>query len=131
MRIVATAALVAVLAACGGSSGGGGGKSVDVTLTDFKLTFSEQSLQPGEYTFVAKNEGKFDHALEIEGPGVEKHTATLEPGKSAKLTVTLKKGSYEFYCPVDGHKDKGMRTEIEVGGSGGGDTGTPDDNGGY
>jgi len=62
---------------------------------------------------------------------LERHSATLEPGKSAKLTVTLKKGSYEFYCPVDGHKDKGMKTEIEVGGSGGGDTGTPDDNGGY
>jgi uncharacterized cupredoxin-like copper-binding protein len=132
MRILAAAALLAVLTACGGSSGGGGGRTVDVTLTEFKVELSDTALQSGEYTFVAKNDGAIVHALEIEGPGVEKKTATLEPGKSAELTVTLKQGTYEFYCPVDGHKDKGMKTEIRVGGSGGGaNTKTPAGNGGY
>ncbi|MFF0201447.1 hypothetical protein [Streptomyces sp. NPDC005017] len=30
--------------------------------------------------------------------------------------MTLKPGSYEIECPVDGHKDRGMKTEITVGG---------------
>ncbi|MGH3646048.1 MAG: cupredoxin domain-containing protein [Micromonosporaceae bacterium] len=132
--MLATVVLTALLAGCGGGSGGGGGTSVDVTLTDFKLAFSEQPTKPGKYTFNVKNEGKVDHALKVEGQGIEEETETLAPGKSATLTVTLQKGSYEFYCPVGDHDDKGMKTTIEVGGSGGGNGetgGTSDDNGGY
>ncbi len=56
------------------------------------------------------------HALEIDGPGVsDKASDTVSPGSSTSLTVTLRKGSYELYCPVDGHKDLGMDTTITVG----------------
>jgi uncharacterized cupredoxin-like copper-binding protein len=30
------------------------------------------------------------------------------------MTVTLQKGTYEVYCPVDGHKERGMQTKITV-----------------
>jgi uncharacterized cupredoxin-like copper-binding protein len=68
-----------------------------------------------------RNVGQIAHALEIEGNGVEQETEAIQPGSSATLTVRLpKSGRYEMYCPIDGHKGKGMKGSIQVGGSSGG-----------
>lgn len=119
-----------VLAAC--SNGGGGGQAnesgsaatskagsgtqVTVTETEYGLKLSRNSFAPGTYTFTADNTGKVAHALEIEGPGIpEAKTKTIQGGEKAEVTVTLKKGSYELYCPVSNHKGLGMEQRIEVG----------------
>ncbi|MEV5971092.1 plastocyanin/azurin family copper-binding protein [Streptomyces sp. NPDC051921] len=127
---LAAGALTALLAACGdgGEDGGGattpppkpttaGATQVDADLADFRITLSKQTFEPGAHEFVVKNTGQHEHALEIEGPGGEQKTDPLAPGESATLQVTLKSGTYEIYCPVDGHKDLGMKTEITVGGA--------------
>jgi uncharacterized cupredoxin-like copper-binding protein len=109
------------LAACGGDDSGdngppaGSGTKVTVKMTDYHLELSQQTFSPGVYTFTATNDGQTDHAIEIEGGGDEKKTKHVEPGKSADLTIELKTGQYEMYCPVDGHKGKGMETKITVG----------------
>ena len=41
-------------------------------------------------------------------------TSGVSPGKTASLTVTLKPGTYTFYCPVDGHKAAGMKGTLKV-----------------
>ena len=41
--------------------------------------------------------------------------------------VTLEDGTYEIYCPVDGHKDMGMVGTLTVGAGGGGSGGTVTD----
>src|SRR2546426_12068529 len=43
-------------------------------------------------------------------------TAVIQPGSSATLTLTLKPGTYDVYCPVgeDSHKKLGMETELKV-----------------
>jgi uncharacterized cupredoxin-like copper-binding protein len=139
-RLVLVPLLVLALAACGGksggsktvaaSSGGGGGQTIQVKETEYKLTPSSFSVaKPGTVTFVAKNAGTIDHALEVEGNGVEEKTSTISPGSSAKLTVNLSKnGTYEVYCPIDGHRAMGMQAKLVVGGAssgGGGTTTTP------
>ena len=62
------------------------------------------------------------------GNGVEQKTSTISPGSSATLTVNLSKaGTYDVYCPIDGHRSMGMEAKLTVGGSGGsggGGTGT-------
>ena len=135
-RLVLLAPLVVVLAGCGGSSGGsktqaapsssGGGQTIQVKETEYKLTPSSFTVsKPGTVTFVAKNAGTIDHALEVEGNGVEEETSTISPGSSAKLTVDLSKnGTYEVYCPIDGHRKEGMEGELVVAGgsSGSGST---------
>lgn len=111
------------LTACGGGAGGGYGSGgsaagegtvVTVKETDFNIELSRDRFSPGTYTFVAKNQGQSPHALEVEGESLEKETETLEPGSTARLTVRLERGSYEVYCPVGHHEERGMSLEIEV-----------------
>jgi uncharacterized cupredoxin-like copper-binding protein len=125
-----------ILAGCG--AGGGGGedkapsgakkaavvKTIQVKETEFKLQPAEITLdKPGTYVFKAVNSGDTVHALEVEGEGIEEETEEIEPGQSAKLEVKLKAGTYELYCPVDGHAEEGMEGRLKVkegsGGSGG------------
>ena len=54
------------------------------------------------------------HAVEVEGNGVEQETKTVT-GANADMTVDLEAGKYEFYCPVDGHKDAGMKGTLTLG----------------
>lgn len=131
--LIAAASAIVLLAGCGSSdepsaqqpsstpatsasgSPSASGTVVTVTETDFALALSQTTFTPGTYTFVAENNGNTTHALEIEGPGIEEQeTNDLSPGDSGQLTVDLQAGTYELYCPVDGHKDRGMKTEITV-----------------
>lgn len=114
------------LAGCGGNgddSGGGTttaeatGKAVQVSLVDFALKPATVSLDaPGTYTFEVTNDGQAQHALEINGNGVEEETDTLGPGESGEVTVELAAGEYELYCPVDGHRANGMEGTLVVAG---------------
>jgi VCBS repeat-containing protein len=110
------------LAGCGGGKNeesaatGTPEKTFQVVETEFKLTPSTFTIdKAGTYAFEAKNSGQAVHSLEIEGNGVEaKLESDLEPGESGTVTVDLKPGTYEMYCPVDGHKDQGMEGSIGV-----------------
>lgn len=97
---------------------GGGGSTVKLSETEFKIDPASPSVKKaGTVSFVASNKGTTIHALELEGPGGEKKTGNIQPGQSATLKVDLSKpGTYEFYCPIDGHKQQGMKGEIKVGG---------------
>lgn len=92
------------------------GTSVNVLETEFSITLDKTSFTAGTYTFTVKNQGSFPHNLTIEGPGVDKIASpTLSGGQSGSVTVSLQKGSYELWCSVDSHKDKGMDKKITVG----------------
>ena len=101
------------------SGGGGGGAASKLTLTadpGGALKFDKTSLsaKAGKVTVTMDNPSSTPHALNIEGNGIEeKGTKTLTQGK-ASVTVNLKAGKYEFYCPVDGHKAAGMEGTLTV-----------------
>ena len=118
--------------ASGGTSGGGSStKTITISESEFKLSPSNVTLKaPGTYTFKAVNDGSVKHALEIEGSGIEEETEDIDPGNSATVKVTFKgAGSYEMYCPVDGHKDQGMEGKITIGSAGAGGGGTTTETG--
>ena len=137
-RFLPIGLLVVALAGCGGKSGtktqaaqpASAGKTISVTETEFKLSPAKVTIAgPGTVRFDAKNAGKLDHALEIEGNGVEQRIGTISPGSSGALTVNLTKaGTYQLYCPVDNHRAMGMKATVVVGGAaagGGSATTTP------
>jgi len=85
-----------------------------VSESEWAIKLPKTTLSAGTYTFDVKNDGKVPHDLAIEGNGTEKATATIPPGQSAKLTVQLKPGSYDFYCSIPGHKQLGMNEDVTV-----------------
>jgi uncharacterized cupredoxin-like copper-binding protein len=56
------------------------------------------------------------HSIAVEGNGVDKDSpqSSVGQGQTATVTATLKAGTYEFYCPVDGHKQAGMKGTLVV-----------------
>jgi uncharacterized cupredoxin-like copper-binding protein len=80
--------------------------TVTVKATEFKFTLSKKSATHGKVTFKVTNKGHVAHDFKIAG----KKTKLLSPGKSATLTVTLKKGKkYPYICTVPGHAAAGMK----------------------
>ncbi|GAA1952624.1 hypothetical protein [Kitasatospora viridis] len=113
-----TPATTAPATTSGPSSSTAAGTTVTVTEKEFSLALSQSQFAPGSYTFVGDNTGSVTHALAISGPGVSTvQTSSIPPGSKAQFTVTLQAGSYELWCPIDGHKALGMDTHIQVGGA--------------
>jgi uncharacterized cupredoxin-like copper-binding protein len=121
-----------LLAACGGGGtnesqqGGAVVQTVQISEKEYSLTPSSVTVsKAGTVEFHVTNDGQITHAFEIEGNGVEEETDKIDPGQSATLKVDLsKEGSYEMYCPIDGHKGQGMKGTITVGAMAGGGTTT-------
>jgi plastocyanin len=136
---------VVLLAGCGSDNGNqasntgtgeAGGASVELTATEYKFDPSSiQVAKAGKTTFTLVNDGTMGHALEIEGQGIEEETDEIDGGQTTTLTVDLKPGEYEFYCPVEDHRAKGMEGKLVVGGTAGQMGTTTDetttDSGGY
>jgi cytochrome c oxidase subunit II len=89
------------------SSSGGGGEDLTVTADPSgKISWDKTELnaKAGSVTLKLVNQSDIPHAIEVEGNGVEEETETVT-GKDAEVTVDLKAGEYEYYCPVDSHKE--------------------------
>jgi uncharacterized cupredoxin-like copper-binding protein len=88
--------------------------SVEVKLSEYKIEMPA-SVSAGATTFKVTNTGKETHGFEIEGNGIEKALKPrLKMGGSGSLQVDLKPGTYKVYCPVLGHKMRGMSFDLTV-----------------
>jgi plastocyanin len=95
-------------------------KRVVVHESEFRLDPAQAAGgDEGLVTIKLVNDGKVAHALAVDGPnGVVELDGSVEPGASATLEADLDKpGTYPMYCPLDGHRGKGMSGTITVGGS--------------
>jgi glucose dehydrogenase/uncharacterized cupredoxin-like copper-binding protein len=87
------------------------GTTVQVKGGEFFFRLSTKSAaKAGKVTFVFKNIGQVAHDFKIN----RKVTPLLQPGKTAKLVVTFKKGRYPYLCTVPGHAEAGMKGVFTV-----------------
>jgi plastocyanin len=135
--LIALALATAVFAGCGGggdeesatptatqeatqepaSGSGGGGETLKFSApADGALKFDQGDVtaKAGKVTVDFSNPSSVPHAVEIEGNGVEEETETVTSGDAPPITVDLKPGTYEYYCPVAGHKEAGMKGTLTV-----------------
>jgi uncharacterized cupredoxin-like copper-binding protein len=105
--LVAATAAVAIAAAVP-SLAAPTAQTVRVTERDYRIALAP-APKAGRVTFVVRNTGKDAHDFRVTGGGVNGKSAMLLPGRSARVTVTLKKGvRYRFWCTVGSHAKKGM-----------------------
>jgi plastocyanin len=101
----------------GGGAASGGGQTLKIAADPSgALKFDKSSLtaKAGKVTIVMDNPSDVPHAVEIEGNGVEAEGETVTKGGVSKASAEVKPGEYEFYCPVDGHKQAGMEGTLTV-----------------
>ncbi len=132
------AAVPIAAAGCGGSSGSnsastssgtssgessanpnaavaGPGGSLKVSETEYALTPTDATVKHGPVKIDVSNDGKIVHSLNVEGPNGDIALGKdLQAGQSGSFTANLPPGKYEWYCPIPGHKDLGMKGEITV-----------------
>jgi uncharacterized cupredoxin-like copper-binding protein len=119
------AGVAAALAVTGAGVASAGGEAHAAKATEHlkanpngELKFNKKKLSApeGKVTIVMKNPSTSmtKHGIGVEGKGVDKDGKVVKPGKSSSITVTLKPGKYEYYCPVHDHKLAGMTGTLTV-----------------
>jgi uncharacterized cupredoxin-like copper-binding protein len=131
---VAPVAIALAVAGCGGggstttasttssstaSSSGDQGQVLKLSADpggQLRFTMPKLTAKAGKVTLQMANPSSagMDHGIAVEGNGVDKDGPTVAAGKTSSVTVTLKKGTYTYYCPVPGHKQAGMVGTLTV-----------------
>ena len=93
-----------------------GARTVHINAKAQGLRFDRKTVRVrhGRVTFLLKNPSSLPHAIAVEGHGVDKDGKIVQKGGTSRVTVSLKRGRYVFYCPVDGHRAAGMRGTLVV-----------------
>lgn len=84
--------------------------TVQVTTKDFFFRLSTKTVRHGRATFVIRNASSAVHNFEIAG----RKSKMIGPGKTTRLTVTLKRGRLPYKCTVDSHAELGMKGVLRV-----------------
>jgi plastocyanin len=106
----------AATATSASAGSGGGGQTIKLSADASALKFDKTELtaKAGKVTLSMANPSGIPHAVAIEGNGVDVDGKTVTKGGTSTASADLKPGSYEFYCPVDGHKAAGMEGKLTV-----------------
>ena len=92
-----------------------GAHTIRAIETEYHVALSRMSIPAGRYTITAVNKGHVQHGLIVNGPGVpDKLIGIVKPGHSASKVITLRKGTYDVFCPLSNHKMRGMDTHLTV-----------------
>jgi plastocyanin len=90
---------------------------VTMTGVDFAFQPSTVNVASTSVTFNFTSEGQFPHNIAIDGRDGTIFPNNLNPGQSATATIDLPPGTYTFYCPVPGHRERGMEGTLTVAGA--------------
>ena len=88
--------------------------TVKVRAKSYKFTPSKLKLPSRQPVSIELTSTDTRHDIAVSGPGLSgKVIVTANGGKTATGTLRLpKKGKYEFYCTIQGHRAAGMQGTI-------------------
>lgn len=89
-------------------------KEFTVRASNFKFSPNQITVNKDDVVRITLiNDSNSPHALKIDAFNIA--TKTLNTGESATIQFTAnQKGNFNFYCPVDGHRDLGMTGSLMV-----------------
>ena len=90
------------------------GGTVPIALKEYELEPGKIKVAPGKITFVLRNEGRFAHNFNVEGPGIDTTAEKFSPGRTVRLEVALQEGEYKISCPLSNHDQRGMHGTLIV-----------------
>ena len=103
------ASVIAIAALAIPTLGAGATQTVRVSEVDGRISLSARP-KSGMVRFVVRNRGGDAHDFWVRCGGKRWKTRVLIPGRSATLTVRLRRGvRYSFWCGVSDHAEEGMR----------------------
>jgi plastocyanin len=76
--------------------------------------YSKATANAGSVTLVMPNKSPITHDISVKGNGVTQQGPRVGQGGTSKITVSLKPGTYTFYCSVPGHEAGGMKGTLTV-----------------
>jgi plastocyanin len=99
----------------GGSSGGGGTLKVAADPSGaLKFTQSKLTANAGQVKVDFTNDSAVPHDVTIQQGSKEIGGTKVVTNSSASTTVSLKPGTYTYFCSVDGHEQAGMKGTLTV-----------------
>ena len=118
-RLLASLCLAAVWAAAGAGCGSDppvevAGRTVELTLTDYRISPQAIRAPRGRLVVRARNDGRLPHNVEIRGPGgrIRMRISTLLPGETGRERVRLPAGEWTIYCSIGNHEELGQHAEL-------------------
>ncbi|HEV7922410.1 MAG TPA: hypothetical protein VGR02_16610 [Thermoanaerobaculia bacterium] len=94
--------------------GGAAPPEIQIELTEYAIRIPPQ-IPAGHQTLTVVNSGKERHSLILEADGHQyKLPEPMARGDRGSLNLELTPGTYTVWCPVDGHRGKGMSTTVVV-----------------
>ena len=75
---------------------------------------TKATAEAGALTVKSQNKSGTPHDIALEGNGVTGKGAVVSNGGVSQFKVTLKPGTYTYFCSVDGHRAGGMEGKLTV-----------------
>jgi uncharacterized cupredoxin-like copper-binding protein len=91
-----------------------GALDIPVATAGLSFKYADAQAGAGQVTITAKNPQSTDHNIAVQGNGIDQKGNVVSNGGTSKLSVSLKPGTYTFYCSVDGHRQAGMQGKLTV-----------------
>jgi plastocyanin len=117
MSILALAAAIATAVVVGPAAASPASPStvkVSALATGLKYNTKVLRAKAGKIKLVFTNQSMLQHNVRIESGETELGGTKKITKGSTTASVTLKKGTYNFYCSVPGHEDAGMKGKLIV-----------------
>ncbi len=90
-------AAIALLSGCGSTHTIGAARTLDLSVSEYRLTPSSARVSQGVVTLVVHNYGILTHNLQVSsGSQVTAATKPIWPGQTAVLALNLAPGKYEM-----------------------------------